>query len=175
MTHFPLLLDIDTSNGYYQAVLGIIDRFFDGEIEPQLFEESMRYFFVTDAYLLFTIDKLVHTFVKQVKRERERERCDGKHFTNDLLYQIQAVTVDTDSVELVRLFRSDQELDVTSRRILSVYRLRAEEIVGSEENLYKINFVSSHRLFTAWATHPPPFFFSCSEQENQYDDNPAFR
>jgi paired amphipathic helix protein Sin3a len=47
-------------------VLGIIDRFFDGEIEPQLFEESMRYFFVTDAYLLFTIDKLVHTFVKQV-------------------------------------------------------------------------------------------------------------
>lgn len=28
-----------------------------------------------------------------------------------------------------------------SPRILSVYRLRAEDIVGSEENLYKLNFV----------------------------------
>ncbi|CAO3596650.1 unnamed protein product [Absidia cylindrospora] len=110
--------DIDTSRGYYQSVLDLVDRFFEGDIEPQFFEESIRYLFVTDAYLLFTIDKLVHAFVKQ----------------------IQAVTVDTDSVELVRLFRSDQELEVTSRRILSVYRLRAEEIIGSDENLYKINF-----------------------------------
>ncbi|CAO3597100.1 unnamed protein product [Absidia cylindrospora] len=116
--------DINTSNGYYHAVLGLLDRFFEGDIEPQSFEESVRYFFVTDAYLLFTIDKLVHAFVKQ----------------------IQAVTVDADSVELVRLFRSDQELDVTSRRILSLYRLRAEEIVGSEDNIYKINFVSTQYL-----------------------------
>lgn len=61
-------IDIDTSNGYYQAVLDLVDRFFDGDIEPQFFEETIRYLFVTDAYVLFTIDKLVHAFVKQVKK-----------------------------------------------------------------------------------------------------------
>lgn len=55
--------------------------------------------------------------------------------------QIQAITVDPKSVELIRLFRSDKGLESMSPRILSVYRLRAEDIVGSEENLYKINFV----------------------------------
>lgn len=52
------------------------------------------------------------------------------------------VTLDEKSVELVELFRSDQNLDSTCPRIQSVYRLRVEETMGSEENLYKINFVS---------------------------------
>ncbi|KAI8092967.1 uncharacterized protein BX664DRAFT_260824 [Halteromyces radiatus] len=139
--------DISTSNGYYNAVLDLIDRFFDGEVEPQLFEESIRYFFVTDAYLLFTIDKLVHAFVKQ----------------------IQAVTVDTDSVELVRLFRSDQELDVTSSRILSVYRLRAEEIVGSEENLYKINFDKKTDVMTIQLLDSDDYMLE-PNKEDKYED-----
>ncbi|KAI8342641.1 hypothetical protein BC941DRAFT_389690 [Chlamydoabsidia padenii] len=139
--------DIDTSNGYYQAILGLIDRFFEGEIEPQLFEESMRYFFVTDAYILFTIDKLVHALVKQ----------------------IQAVTVDTDSVELVRLFRSDQELDITSRRLLSVYRLRAEEIVGSEENLYKINFDTKSDVMSIQLLDSDDYMLDPTK-EDKYED-----
>lgn len=98
----------------------MIDRFFDGDIDQQVFEEHSRYIFVTDAYLIFTIDKLVHCMVKQ----------------------IQAITVDPKSVELIRLFRSDKGLESMSPRILSVYRLRAEDIVGPDENLYKINFVS---------------------------------
>jgi paired amphipathic helix protein Sin3a len=112
--------DVDVSKGYYPAILEMIDRFFDGDIDQQVFEEHSRYIFVTDAYLIFTIDKLVHSMVKQ----------------------IQAITVDPKSVELIRLFRSDKGLESMSPRILSVYRLRAEDIVGSEENLYKINFVS---------------------------------
>lgn len=38
-----------------------------------------------------------------------------------------------------------------SPRILSVYRLRAEDIVGSEENLYKLNFVSLHQGCVPWS------------------------
>ncbi|KAI9254321.1 hypothetical protein EDC94DRAFT_238533 [Helicostylum pulchrum] len=110
--------DVDVSKGYYNAVLEMIDKFFDGDIDQQVFEEHTRYIFVTDAYLIFTIDKLVHSMVKQ----------------------IQAITVDPKSVELIRLFRSDKGLESMSPRILSVYRLRAEDVVGSEENLYKINF-----------------------------------
>lgn len=53
------------------------------------------------------------------------------------------------SVELVELFRGDQTLDATCPRIVSVYRLRAEEIVGPDENLYKIEFVrrSKYMMF----------------------------
>ncbi|KAI9485323.1 MAG: hypothetical protein EXX96DRAFT_475954 [Benjaminiella poitrasii] len=110
--------DVDVSRGYYQSILDMMDRFFDGEMDQQVFEEQTRYVFVTDAYLIFTVDKLVHSMVKQ----------------------IQAITVDPKSVELIRLFRSDKGLETLSPRVLSVYRLRAEDIVGSEENLYKINF-----------------------------------
>lgn len=64
-------VDIDLSKGYYQAVLDLIDKFFDGDIDQTLFEEYTRYVFVTDAYLLFTIDKLVHTMIKQVKKKKK--------------------------------------------------------------------------------------------------------
>lgn len=59
---------MDLSKGYYEAILDLIDRFFDGDIDQAHFEEYTRYVFVTEAYLLFTIDKLVHTMVKQVTR-----------------------------------------------------------------------------------------------------------
>ncbi|RCI02265.1 Transcriptional regulatory protein sin3, partial [Rhizopus stolonifer] len=118
--------EIDLSKGYYHAVLELIDRFFDGDIDQQVFEEHTRYVFVTDAYLIFTIDKLVHSMVKQ----------------------IQAITVDPKSVELIRLFRSDKGLESMSPRTLSVYRLKAEDIIGSDENLYKINFDNQARNMT---------------------------
>ncbi|ORY91047.1 hypothetical protein BCR43DRAFT_463715 [Syncephalastrum racemosum] len=110
--------DIDLSKGYYQALLELVDRFFDGELDQAMFEEKSRYLFVTDAHVLFTVDKLIHSMIKQ----------------------IQAVTMEEKSVELVELFRGDQTLDATCPRIVSVYRLRAEEIVGPDENLYKIEF-----------------------------------
>ncbi|GAN07470.1 sin3 protein [Mucor ambiguus] len=118
--------DVNVSKGYYNAILEMIDHFFDGDIDQQVFEEHTRYIFTTDAYLIFTIDKLVHSMVKQ----------------------IQAITVDPKSVELIRLFRSDKGLESMSPRILSVYRLRAEDIVGSEENLYKLNFDNDARNMT---------------------------
>ncbi|ORX58826.1 hypothetical protein DM01DRAFT_1301529 [Hesseltinella vesiculosa] len=117
---------IDTSEGFYKVILTMIDRFFEGEMEVQMFEDFTRHLFVTDAYILFTIDKLIHTFVKQ----------------------IQSVTVDTDSVELIRLFQSDKALATVSPRTLSVYRLRAEEIVGADENLYLINFEPKTRVMS---------------------------
>lgn len=64
-----LFVDVDVSSGFYSAVLEMIDRFFDGDIDQQVFEEQTRYIFVTDAYLIFTIDKLVHSMIKQVHKQ----------------------------------------------------------------------------------------------------------
>lgn len=64
---FPAL-DLDYSNGTYGALLDLIDKFFDPDynIEQQTFEECCRYIFGTEAYILFTIDKLVSALIKQV-------------------------------------------------------------------------------------------------------------
>lgn len=61
-----LVVDIDLSSGYYNALLELIDRFFDGDLDQVMFEEKTRYLFVTEAHVLFTIDKLVHSIIKQV-------------------------------------------------------------------------------------------------------------
>lgn len=61
-----LVVDIDLSSGYYNALLELIDRFFDGDLDQAMFEEKTRYLFVTEAHVLFTIDKLVHSIIKQV-------------------------------------------------------------------------------------------------------------
>ncbi|PHZ11183.1 uncharacterized protein RHIMIDRAFT_238626 [Rhizopus microsporus ATCC 52813] len=118
--------DIDLSKGYYQAILELIDKFFDGDIDQTLFEEYTRYVFVTDAYLLFTIDKLVHTMIKQ----------------------IQTIITDSKSLELIRLFKWDKGLESMSPRSLAIYRLRAEDIAGSSDNLFKINFNNESQYIT---------------------------
>ncbi|OAD79564.1 hypothetical protein PHYBLDRAFT_162621 [Phycomyces blakesleeanus NRRL 1555(-)] len=118
--------ELDLSNGYYHAILELIDKLFDGELEQPVFEESTRYLFCTEAYVFFTVDKLALAIIKQ----------------------IQAITVDTKSVELIRLLRSDQSLEMSTPKILSVYRSRAEDIVGSDENLYRINFNTESKIMS---------------------------
>jgi histone deacetylase complex regulatory component SIN3 len=54
------------SNGYYDALLNIIDHFFEGEMESSSFEENVRYVFGINAYMMFTVDKLVQALIKQV-------------------------------------------------------------------------------------------------------------
>jgi paired amphipathic helix protein Sin3a len=61
-----LALKMDTKKGYYNVLLALIDKLFEGNIDQQTFEESVRYIFGTDAYILFTIDKLVLSLVRHV-------------------------------------------------------------------------------------------------------------
>ncbi|KAL0079587.1 hypothetical protein F4703DRAFT_1741573 [Phycomyces blakesleeanus] len=139
--------DIDLSGSYYAALLGVIDRFFEGELDQTLFEESARYIFVTEAYTMFTIDKLVLAVIKQ----------------------IQAVTMDVKSVELVKLFRSDQSLETVSPRTLSVYRLRVEDVIGSDENLYKVNFNTGAHVMTIQLLGKDEYMLEPTAQD-QYED-----
>ncbi|KAI8888550.1 hypothetical protein K501DRAFT_291658 [Backusella circina FSU 941] len=108
--------DVDLSNGYYNAMLDIIDRFFEGEIDISTFEESIRYIYGIDAYIMFTIDRVIHSLIKQ----------------------IQTVVMDRKSTEILQLFRNDQMADSPS--VLSVYRSNVEKVLGTDESLYKISF-----------------------------------
>lgn len=67
----------------YMYFIDACEKLFDGELEVGLFEEHMRWFFgnrvglkpsihtyaetVPQAYLLFTLDKLIAAFIKQVR------------------------------------------------------------------------------------------------------------
>ncbi|KAG0183135.1 Transcriptional regulatory protein sin3 [Apophysomyces sp. BC1021] len=117
--------DIDLSQGYYQALLDLIERFFDGDLDQAMFEDSARYIFVNNVHIMFTIDKLIHALIKQV----------------------QVVASDPKSTELVRLFRSDQALESMSPRTISTYRNRTEKAMGKDEQLYKVAFnIEDHTM-----------------------------
>lgn len=63
---FIIALKMDTKRGYYNLLLALIDKLFEGDIDQQIFEECVRYIFGTDAYIMFTIDKLVLSLVRHV-------------------------------------------------------------------------------------------------------------
>lgn len=52
---------------YYQRALGLCERWFDGDIDQPAFEEGMRHMFGTQGYILFTMDKLLHGVMRQVR------------------------------------------------------------------------------------------------------------
>lgn len=53
-------------NSYYSLLLALIDKLFEGDVDQQTFEESVRYTFGADAHIMFTIDKLVLSLVRHV-------------------------------------------------------------------------------------------------------------
>lgn len=70
---------MDFSNGYYNAMLDLIDVFFESAVDQQVYEECARYIYGKKAYVIFTIDKLVMLLIRHVSvrgwriRESERE------------------------------------------------------------------------------------------------------
>lgn len=58
------------SSGYYQALLTLIEKFFEGDVDQQSFEEISRYIFGSKAYVMFTIDKVVLALIRHVSDHR---------------------------------------------------------------------------------------------------------
>lgn len=55
---------------YYEHLLDLAEKLFDGEIDASTFEEQLRYMVGIRAYPLFTIDKLIGTAIKHVRHSR---------------------------------------------------------------------------------------------------------
>ncbi|ORZ23387.1 hypothetical protein BCR42DRAFT_447079 [Absidia repens] len=111
--------DVDTTHGYYQTLLEQTDRLFSSNVDSTMYEEIIRYLFKTEAYVFFTVDKLVHAIVKQ----------------------IQTLAGDEKSMHLIRLYQDNQRIsDAATYQPLSVYHSQAEDITGQNEHLFKLNF-----------------------------------
>jgi paired amphipathic helix protein Sin3a len=59
---------MDVKQGYYNILLSLIQNKFDQDIDQQTYEECVRYIFGRDAYLLYTIEKLVLTLLRYVSK-----------------------------------------------------------------------------------------------------------
>lgn len=61
-------IDVDgnAAEHYYEHMLDLAEKLFDGDIDASTFEEQLRYMIGIRAYPLFTIDKLVGTAIKHV-------------------------------------------------------------------------------------------------------------
>jgi paired amphipathic helix protein Sin3a len=67
----PLLTEgVNPSTHFYEHLLDLCEKLFDNEIDQAFFEETMRHMFGTQAFVSFTLDKLVAVIVKQVGRAR---------------------------------------------------------------------------------------------------------
>ncbi|KAJ3571279.1 hypothetical protein NP233_g3851 [Leucocoprinus birnbaumii] len=112
---------------FYELLLVSCERLFDNEIEQHAFEDQMRYMFGTkEAYRIFTVDKVIGGIIKQV----------------------QAIIADTRSQELLEILKRERSLaSFTSQDQISSRR-GAEKILGPDENLFRIDWLSDSKMMT---------------------------
>ncbi|KAF8122876.1 hypothetical protein EV363DRAFT_1552445, partial [Boletus edulis] len=112
---------------YYDLMLESCERLFDNEIDQHAFEEQMRFMFgYKDAYRIFTIDKVLGAFIKQVQLVLSDPRCH----------------------DLLELLRRDRALLLPTMQDQTNSRRLAENIMGPEENIYRTDWIQSTQTVT---------------------------
>lgn len=101
---------------YYDTLLDLSEKFFDGELDSNTFEESLRYMFGIEAYLVFTLDKVVGALIKAA----------------------QVIMSDAKCQELQTIMEEDRGQEFKDH---IARRMKAESIVGKDENLYRLEWV----------------------------------
>jgi paired amphipathic helix protein Sin3a len=106
----------------YKAMLQLIEKLYEGDIDPMVFEEQARFWFGTKAFIIYTIDKVIHGICKQL---------------------VQIVTFPR-AMKLFHLYSREHQ-DGQEVRSEIQYRQKADELLDEEENLYRLEFVSQDR------------------------------
>ncbi|KAI9248768.1 hypothetical protein BY458DRAFT_494274 [Sporodiniella umbellata] len=94
----------------------LIDKLLEGEVDQQTFEESTRYMFGKEAYILFTVHKLVLSLVRH----------------------IHIIMTDAVSQDLFELFQ-------TERGDITAYKNKAVQSIDPAENVYQLDFTHKRR------------------------------
>ncbi|ORY98872.1 Sin3 family co-repressor-domain-containing protein [Syncephalastrum racemosum] len=119
-------LDLDFRQGYYKIMLSLTERMFKHEVEHGKYEDCLRHIFGLQAYVLFTIDKLMFAFS----------------------HAVFMLTTDPASKRLIRLCQGQGEVthDVMHRE-MQPYRHAAEEILADDDktHLYRLLFTMPDR------------------------------
>ncbi|KAJ3283299.1 Transcriptional regulatory protein sin3 [Borealophlyctis nickersoniae] len=109
----------------YGELLRAIRAFLNCDLETNEYEEKARSLFGTSAYLVFTIDRVVQSVVKQM----------------------QTILTDSKCTDLLSLYTKDRDQPTTSSRQEAVYRLSAESLI-QDENMYRLEYFVPERVLT---------------------------
>ncbi|KXN85581.1 Paired amphipathic helix protein pst1 [Leucoagaricus sp. SymC.cos] len=111
----------------YELLLASCERLFDNEIEQHAFEDQIRFMFGTkEAYKIFTVDKVIGGIIKQV----------------------QAIIADSRSQELLEILKRERSLASFTSQDQINSRRSAEKILGPDENLFHIDWLSDSKMMT---------------------------
>ncbi|KAJ7292716.1 histone deacetylase complex, SIN3 component [Mycena rebaudengoi] len=119
-------------NVVYMYLLDACEKVFDNELDQVTFEEHMRWFFGEKAYHLFTMDKLITALVKQV----------------------QTIVGDNKCQELWTLLQSAGDGTGMSDADIVRYRREAEQHVGQDDHLYRLEWVRDARAIRVYLMAP---------------------
>ncbi|KAI8971599.1 hypothetical protein BDF20DRAFT_837905 [Mycotypha africana] len=144
-------VEIDFRNGYYRALLKLVDQFFDDEFDQYVFEECVRYIYGTEAYEIFTIDKLMLAIIRQ-------------------LY---CIVTDPEAQEILSFFKKNHEHEINESQLTQAYRLEVTEVLKQEDNLYNLAFDTRDRTLSIQLLekHDKTFELYGLEDYTNYVDN----
>jgi paired amphipathic helix protein Sin3a len=110
-----------TALQYYELMLETCERLFDNQIEQLAFEDQMREMFgLHDAYKIFTIDQVLASLVKQVQGWEQDPKLE----------------------KIAKLLWDERRLEAPTVEDHRKFRQQAEEILGPDESLFRIDWVS---------------------------------
>ncbi|KAI8370605.1 uncharacterized protein BYT42DRAFT_538182 [Radiomyces spectabilis] len=119
-------IEIDGDRGYYRTMHNIIDRFFEGEVDHQIFEECIRYLYGNQGYFIFPIGKLMVAIMRQM------------HF----------IIADKSTQEILDLMKKTNEAERVTSEILKQYQSTVKRMIGDDEKLYKFTFNYQDRILS---------------------------
>ncbi|KAI0302797.1 hypothetical protein B0F90DRAFT_1627282 [Multifurca ochricompacta] len=116
-----------TASQYYELMLETCERLFDNQIEQLTFEDQMREMFgLEDAYKIFTIDKLLAVLVKHVQSWEQDPKLE----------------------KMAKLLWDERRLENPTVEDHRKFRRQAEEILGPEDNLFRIDWLPESKMIT---------------------------
>lgn len=115
----------------YDNMLELCEKLFGGELDQPTFEDNVRGLFGNKAYEIFTIDKLLSALVKTVwsliDSNREAYSANG---------------------DIFKLLVDDRRYPTTAQAQQITYRVNSELAAGSDENLYRVEWMPRRHLLT---------------------------
>ncbi|KAJ1966921.1 hypothetical protein IWQ62_002167 [Dispira parvispora] len=132
-----VLADVDLDKvSYFQVFLNLADRLFDGELDNASYEEAIRFLFRTYAHNVLTVDKVLQILTKHLV----------------------SLLTDSKTTELLEVYNDMKDKSMALVRQQILYRMKVEAVIGTDEHLYRIEFL------------PPPLQRVCTVQLLFKDD-----
>lgn len=109
---------------YYDTLLDMCEKLFDGDVDQGTYEESVRYMYGIEGYIVFTLDKVIGAMIKVVQFLTTDSKCQ----------EMQAI---------MEANRVNAQSTLTSYRQQIADRMAAEGLIGKDESLFRLEWVPS--------------------------------